>query len=323
MKRALALCRADDPCFAPVAAAMARHGGELIRVDLSTFPHELSLALSIGEGQDSLRFGDIDLNDAEAVWIRHVDVAESLPPMEPSHRAATENLANTALHAALQSIEVFQLDPPDRMGNAPLKPRQGQLARRAGLAVPRTLVSNDPDAIRAFAARCGGQIIAKMLDSGSVMMEDEDGAVPFPTMLMRADELDELPGIELSPMIFQELVPKRLEARVTIVGREVFVAAVPVTDAVDMRQDRALIEGLRAFDGLPRDVVRGLEQMMDRVGLNFATFDLINTPDDRWVYLEMNTVSYFHHVERFAGLPVSDAVARLLLGLAPTRDGQR
>lgn len=317
--RSLALCHADDPCYALVAAAMARRGGELVRVDLTQFPAELPLALSVGEVHDALSFGGVDLNQARSAWIRHVDVAQTLPAMDPGHRDATEQLANSTLHAALQCLDIFVLDPPDRMASAPMKPRQGQLALRFGLGVPRTLVSNDPQAIRAFAARCGGAIIAKMMDSGSVMLENQGDAEPFPTMLLGEAELAGLDGIELSPMIFQERVPKAMEARVTIVGREVFTAAVAVRDEVDVRQHPELLAGLRPYAALPDPVRRGLERLMDHVGLNFATFDLILTPDGRWVFLEMNTVSYFHHVEQAAGLPIADSVARLLMGLAVVR----
>lgn len=62
-----------------------------------------------------------------------------------------------------------------------------------------------------------------------------------------------------------------------------------------------------------------LVALLDRFGLDFATLDVVLTRDGRWVLLEVNTTSFFDHVEVCAGLPISGAVADLLLGLAPSR----
>jgi glutathione synthase/RimK-type ligase-like ATP-grasp enzyme len=53
--------------------------------------------------------------------------------------------------------------------------------------------------------------------------------------------------------------------------------------------------------------------------LDFATVDLILTPDGRYVFLEVNTVSFFSFVEKATGLPISGAVADLLLGRSAPR----
>lgn len=315
--RVLAFARPDDPSLPLVSAALARRGGELSLVDLPAFPARLSLSLSVGPGAEPLRVGGYRLDDFGACWIRHLEVGAGLPAeLAPEHRAACQALASATLSSALECLDGFVLDPLTRLHAAPMKPRQGRLAAACGLEVPRTLVSNDPAAIRAFAARCGGRVVAKMIDSGTVLFGEGEAAEVLPTLLLSLEDLQDLPGIELSPMIFQELIDKQLEARVTVVGRRLFSAAVRTGDIVDMRQDPALIAGLRPCP-LPPALESALLEMVRRVGLNFATFDLILTPEGRWVFLEMNTVSFFDHVERHAGLPISDAIAELLLGLAP------
>lgn len=322
--RVLCFPRAGDPCVSLVEAALARRGAELIQPDLRQFPGEALLAFGVGPEALPAELGGVPLDGARAAWVRHLEVGGALPEeLAPEHRAACTSLGYAALSALLECLEIYQLDPLDRVNAAPLKVRQGQLVARLGLEVPRTLVSNDPARIREFAARCGGAVVAKMLDSGSVMLESGRGLEPYPTTLLGPEDLQTLAGVEWSPMIFQERVPRALEARVTVVGEQMFVAAVAGGEAVDVRTDPALIAGLRAYDGLPQDVRRALFALLDRLGLDFATFDLIGTPDGRWVFLEMNTVSFFDHVERNAGLPISEAVAGLLLGELPSRVAQR
>jgi len=46
------------------------------------------------------------------------------------------------------------------------------------------------------------------------------------TNRIEEEMLDEMDGLEYCPMTFQELVPKELELRVTIVGDKIFSAAI-------------------------------------------------------------------------------------------------
>ena len=47
---------------------------------------------------------------------------------------------------------------------------------------------------------------------------------------MRAEDLAELDGLQMCPMIFQEQIEKKFELRIVIAGYEVFAAAiVPAT----------------------------------------------------------------------------------------------
>ena len=75
-------------------------------------------------------------------------------------------------------------------------------------------------------------------------------------------------------------------------------------------------------DVLPRSLEARLLRLLDRLGLNFATVDLIVTPEDRHVFLEVNAISYFGFIERSTGLPISDALADLLVGRAQPRIGR-
>jgi hypothetical protein len=168
-----------------------------------------------------------------------------------------------------------------------------------------------------------GQLICKLIDSGSVAVRRGGETSSFPTFALSRAELDDLDGLALAPMIFQERIDKVLEARVTVVGERMFTAAVDPGGAVDARLDPELIGGLRRYDGLPPEVCARIFELVDRLGLNFATLDLVLARDGRWYFLEVNSISFFDHVERFAGLPIADAVAELLLGLAPPRTSPR
>ena len=200
--------------------------------------------------------GDLDLSEVGAVWLRHIAPAAQLPDdMEPDHRAGAKVVCEEAVWGLLQCQNAFQLDPYDVLESAPTKPRQLQLARALGLEIPRTLITNRPETLRTWVKGCPGGVIVKMLNSGSVTVEGEHGDEPIYARVLEPDELDDLDGLVVSPMIFQERVEKALELRVTVVGSKVFVAAVDPggssVGASDWRRDPKLVGAFRAHAPLP------------------------------------------------------------------------
>lgn len=303
-----------DPCIALVVQAMRERGAELAVISTERYPDGLPLRLDLERNHTSL--GEHDLGAARSIWLRDFSRAPSLPEgLRDDHRAACETQASAGLWSLLSCLDAYVLDPVEALTGTGYKPRIQRLAAREGLDTPRTLVTNDPDAARDFVRAHPAGAICKLIDSGSVGLE----GASFPTTVVTDDDLAHMEGLTLAPMMFQELLAKELELRITVIGAQVFVAAVPTGDAVDVRSDPALIDGYRAYDGLPDAVRARLMKLLDRLGLDFASVDLVKTRDDRWVLLEVNSTSYFDHIERAAGLPIAGAVADLLLGRAPSR----
>jgi glutathione synthase/RimK-type ligase-like ATP-grasp enzyme len=311
-----------DPCVRLVGRALGERGAEVIAVDTRRFPSELSVRLELRGHEVSASVGDIELSGLAGAWIRHLEPGPLPDELPDDERAACSVQSEATLWALAGSLDCYLLDPPEALMATPSKARQQLLAARCGLEVPRTLVTNSPEAVRSFARRVGGNVICKLVESGSTTVACGDGSSSFPTSAIDPEELvspEGLAGLELGPMIIQERLEKRLELRITVVGHKLFIAAVDPRGAVDVRMDPTLVRGLRAFDGLPLDVSARLLALVDVLALDFASIDVVLTPDGRWVFLEANSVSFFDHVEEFAGLPISGAIADLLLGLAPPR----
>lgn len=304
-----------DPCVALVSRALEARGAAPVIIDPSRFPAEQLMAFEPLSGRAVL--GGVDLGSARAAWMRHTHVGDALPELREDWRQGVLTVAGVAFWSMMECLPIFQLDPPSSLLGAPRKPRQMMLATGAGLHVPRTLVTSDPDAVRSFAATCPDGVVYKLIESAVLDVADSDGPA-FPTRLLSPEELDDLSGLQLSPMIFQERVRKVEELRITVVGPRVFTAATPGGDSVDVRTDPQNIRAYRPAT-LPASVESAVLRLLDRMRLNFATLDMLRTPDDRYVLIEVNTVSFFDHVETYAGLPISEAVADLLTGATPPR----
>ncbi|WP_224361220.1 MvdC/MvdD family ATP grasp protein [Hyalangium versicolor] len=311
---------------APVAVARAleARSERTYRFDTDLFPTELQLLLDeAGGGRLVGPEGELALSDITAVWYRRNETGGRIPQdMDPQLRHPSREESRRVVYGLLASLGVFTVDPLDRVWRADHKPLQLKLARALGLEVPRTLVTNSPPAVRAFAASCPSGIVTKMMTAFSVHDEQNREHVVFTTPLGPKD-LEDLEGLDLCPMTFQELIPKQIELRVTVVGQQVMAAAIDSQALPGARHDWRR-EGLTLIDAwkpyeLPEPVrVRSLK-LMDELGLNYGAFDFIVTPEGRHVFLEVNPVGEFMWLTRSPGLPIVEALADVLAGRAPRR----
>ncbi|HEX8285827.1 MAG TPA: hypothetical protein VF588_20890 [Pyrinomonadaceae bacterium] len=318
----------DNESVESVARAVAERGGRAVRLDTDRFPSEVRLAASYG-GDRAVRVtfaageGEFDLSEVGAVWHRRLSVAARVPrEMDAQLRAASVGESRAALLGVLAGLTAFRIDPETAIRRAEQKPLQLRVARELGLEVPPTLVTNDPAAVRDFYAACGGRLVTKMLSSFAVYDREGRESVVF-TNPVGPEDLEDLTGLSLCPMTFQERVEKRLELRATVVGRRVFTASIDsqasARAAHDWRRDGAALAGGWRPYTLPPEAERPLFALMDYFGLNYGAADFILTPDGRHVFLELNPSGEFFWLDG-PELPISSALADVLLGLAPRRE---
>jgi glutathione synthase/RimK-type ligase-like ATP-grasp enzyme len=305
-----------DPGIALVEAALARRniGLEFLRADL--FPVEVALTVLLnGESRPS-RW----LDGIQSIWLRHADPGACLPTdLRADVATAVSEQATNALSTLLAEAHVPVFDHPDTLALAPIKPRQLAIARSVGLRAPRTILTNDTAALRAFALECPSGVVAKMIESVRVHAVVDGAEVGGLTRVVTDDDLHDAASLAMCPMIFQERIRKVRDWRVTVVADRVFPAVVRAGDVLDWRSEPSLIDGFEAAC-LPADVERKLLAYCRRVGVQFAAFDLVEDGDGALWFIEANTTAYFHFIEQATGQPISDAIAALLAGeLEPRR----
>lgn len=301
-----------------VAAALSRRGAEPIRVNTDLFPTELGLEACSGwsEGRHSLTVDGrvIDADSVRAVWWRKHWAPKLPEDIEPEQRAAC---ARESMAAFATFADVFhgvrQVNLPDAERGAENKLRQLRAARGHGLAIPPTLVTNEPSAVRRFYDEHGGDIVTKMLTPYSYGMGRGDFVY---TSRVTPEDLDALDGLSLCPMVFQARVEKRVELRVAVVGERCFAGAIDASasakGAVDWR--RAEPHETPWLRGEVPDEVRAkLAETVRALGLTYGAADVIVTPEGEHVFLEVNPSGEWGMLEYFLDLPISEAIADALL----------
>jgi MvdD family ATP-grasp ribosomal peptide maturase len=312
----------DNDSVTRVAEAIARKGGHTIRFDTDRYPTDVRLTAYYGKsGDERLTLtneeGEFDLREVTAIWHRRLSFGVQLPAeLDSQLRHASIGEARAAAHGMLASLKCFRMDHLRHIRHAENKQLQLQVARELGLDTPRTLTTNDPAAVRAFAQTCEGGMVTKMLSSFAIYEEGKE-LVVF-TNPVKPEDLVDLSGLSLCPATFQELLSKSLEIRVTVVGQQhVMSAAVDsqVSERAthDWRRDGVrMIQDWRPYQ-LPSEVEEKILRLMDYFSLNYGAIDIILTPDNRHVFLELNPSGEFFWLEQTPGLPISDAIADLLL----------
>jgi MvdD family ATP-grasp ribosomal peptide maturase len=317
----------DNDSVALVAEAIARKGGHTIRFDTDRYPTDVRLSAYYGRlGDERLTLtnedGEFDLREVTAVWHRRLNFGAQLPAgLDRQLRHASIGEASAAAHGMLASLKAFRVDHVHHIRHAENKQLQLQVARELGLDTPRTLTTNDPTAARGFAKSCESGMVTKMLSSFAIYEEGKE-LVVF-TNPVKPEDLADLSGLSLCPATFQELLSKALEIRVTVVGHRVMSASidsqVSARAAHDWRRDGLrMVQDWRPYQ-LPLEVEEKILRLMNYFSLNYGAIDIILTPDDRHVFLELNPCGEFFWLERTPSLPISDAIADLLLGHSTRR----
>jgi glutathione synthase/RimK-type ligase-like ATP-grasp enzyme len=306
-----------------VAHALRRKACPATYWHSSDFPSRETESIAVSRGATRIRAQGpgLLLDDAEfrTVWHRRPRIEPDRDLLHPADRTFArvqcEILRRGFLH--LLSPHAFWVNPPSAPYLANNKILQQQAARSCGLAVPETLYSNDPREIRDFLARLGGSAIYKPFTAAP--WHDGTSIWACYASVVTADRLVDDDILRQTPGIYQELVPKDYELRVTIMGREAFSAKILSQETADGRVDwrRAYDELTMVAEPLSAPVLESCLELMRRLSIVFGCFDFIVTPEGEHVFLEVNEMGQFLFVEEYTGMPLLDAFSDFLIAGDP------
>jgi len=311
----------DNASIPTVTDYIEDAGFEVFRLDSDRYPTEFSLDARSTENsyEHSLRSPNgqsVNSYNIHAIWYRRFYAGRGIDgDMEKQMRDASLEESKRSLLGFLTCTNAFQMDDYWVVKKASNKDYQLKLARQIGLDIPATLVTNNPESARAFYDQQHGNIITKMQTAFSVW-EDGVEKVVF-TNPVEDKHLEKLDGLRQCPMVFQQQVEKQLELRATVVGNQVFCAAIDSNAHERMGDDwrKRGIDTLEAWQPytLPEMVNSKLLQLTQALGLHYGAADIILTPDGRHVFLEINPCGEFFWMDHFTGLPICQAIAQTLL----------
>ncbi|MEU3035899.1 ATP-grasp ribosomal peptide maturase [Streptomyces griseoaurantiacus] len=291
----LVITALEDVTADMVVAALNERGTSVVRVDPAGIGSDLFFRAGIG--QDSMVWGgrlrtasrEVELEEVTAVYYRRPTpyaAGYQHLPQQPREFATAE--ARHGLGGVLNNLYgVLYVNDPAAVTRADFKPAQLQRFVELGLRIPPTLVTNEVQAAKEFAAK-HEHVIYKPFRG---LPRSEDGY----TGAIWAQRVD--PGtfdsdIAVTAHLFQAEIAKVGDVRVTVVGRRAFAQRITTRDGVlDWRRGN-WDELIHAPIAVPKPVEAALHSYLVSFGLVFGCFDFALTGNgdaaEDWTAIECN-----------------------------------
>ena len=319
----LVLAEELDPTVDRIVTELARREVPVFRADLGWFPQRMSLTAELGtersarpgdgrwRGRLRTEHRDVELMDVRSVLYRRPTNFTFPASLSGPERRHANWEAKLGVGGVLADLPALWVNHPAVIADTAYKPLQLSMAARCGFTVPPTLITNQPEDVRAFAAE-HGQIVVKTLAFGAIV--EDGGAAMLYTHALAPGDLEDLSGVQTTTHLFQKFIAdKAFEARVTAVGNRLFAAAVHAgseASRVDWRSDyRALTYSV--ID-VPSSITEKIGEYMSAARLTYGAFDFVVDHQHRWWWLEVNSGGQYGWIEAATGLPITCALADLL-----------
>jgi glutathione synthase/RimK-type ligase-like ATP-grasp enzyme len=265
-----------------------RHAGEW-RLHVEVRDGNVAGTLAVGRRR-------LALSEISGAYVRLMDDRE-LPEVRGRTAHDPARAHCRAVHLALgRWLELTPARVVNRaapQGSNGSKPYQLQLIAACGLAVPETLVTNEPDAVLELRRRHGRVVYKSISGARSIVRE------------LRDEDIERLDRIRWCPVQFQQHIPGH-DVRVHCIGERAFATAVH-SSATDYRyaDDDVRLEATE----LPEAVRDACVATTRALRLELSGIDLRIAPDGEAYCLEVNPQPGFSYYEDAAGQPIAAAIA--------------
>ncbi|MEV7034072.1 ATP-grasp ribosomal peptide maturase [Streptomyces sp. NPDC093272] len=318
----LVLTSLEDVTADRVIEALSERGAAVVRVDPADVGPDLVFGFRLGQGRGSIWGGPlrtasrvVDVEAVTAVYCRrptpYTARFRKLPRQSREFAVAE---ARHGLGGVLHGLrDALYVNHPSAATRADFKPAQLQRFAALGLRIPATLVTNDVEEARKFAAE-HERVVYKSFRGLPAGEDGHAGAIWAQRVEPAA--LDD--SVVVTAHLFQAEIPKTGDARVTVVGRRVFAQRITAPDgALDWRRgDWSRLVHTPLV--VPESVRTALHGYLASFGLVFGCFDFALTgdgtaPEDWWA-IECNPNG------QWGWLPDAQAIAEAFAAILTGED---
>lgn len=290
------------------------------------FPVNSSLWFELSEGKISgettaYKYLNGNLNK-EIINIDEIDIAWYLRPQKPVPLNAQSELearftlneskaALDMLYSALRCRWIARKEIVSFLEEN--KFYQQMIAHECGLVVPQTLVSNDSHRVIAFSSN-EEKLVLKTL--GFTELSEKGNLFIYSQLFDKKEMENRAQGISSCPVFCQKYIPKKFEYRVMVIGKKVLACR------IDSQASEKTKHDWRHYDfdkvahlqvDLPSEVCGKLLAFMRKIDLQYGAIDLIETPSNDFVFLEINPSGQWEWIHVLAGLDIPTAVVDMFV----------
>lgn len=274
-------------------------------LDTRKYPNEMLIdweATGTNKGYISIDNKKIAFSDIQGVyWRNFSDVKYEV--FEDGEN--TEFLSNmlererrSALHSLFYSLDINWVNSMNAFELHKKKAYLTNQFKKAGIRVPKTLITNDKEAMIRFYEENNKKVIYKPVLGGAF------------TQLVDNETLSEknLSTLKVAPVQFQEFVDG-IDIRVYAFKNALYSVRIE-SSTLDFREDGK--SKLIPIE-LPQSVKDDCYKMMEIADLKYSGIDIRLNKDGEYVFIEANPAPMFIHAENVTGFPITEELIKLLL----------
>lgn len=321
MSKVLIITKPDDPDSVFVQEALIQAGASATLWYPSNTPIQQSNTFKISNDLP-LRWQMKDKNieydgDFNTVWLRR-----PRKPILPNNihekdlkTVQDENMDLFKLLLSSVCPGAFWVNDINNIYFVKSKIKQLEVARSLGFNIPNTVLTNSPDEVRHFINTTKYEVIYKPLQS-HYWIEDNGMRISYTNVV----DVKNLPSddiLKLTPGIFQEKIDKQYELRVTYFGTNPVSIKLHsqghkegIHDWRSVPTHELPIERIKIPDSLNEKCIK----LLQYYGLQMGCFDFILTPENEYIFLEVNEQGQFLWIEEIdESIPMLDMFVKFLL----------
>jgi len=278
-----------------------------------------------GNGKPSVKIGSTNVNAVSGYWYRRGYFAPAIATGIETHLKGTYTYLDKeyAYYTFALSDVIAQYDHINSFNDNQVNKLTVLMeAQKAGLEIPDTLVTGNPEELEAFMKE-HPRIITKALACSRFKLSIQDNFyfnVSLDTAPFEQSDLEQIKRInqgQFLPSLFQAYVDKKYELRVFYLNGACYSMAI-----FSQQNEKTKID-FRNYDqhcpnrcvpyNLPGQLQRRIRRLMQKMRLNCGSLDLIYTPEGKYVFLEVNPVGQFQWLSHYCNFDIERSIAQTLL----------
>ncbi len=277
---------------------------ESLRVEFSLAKHENNFSITVGKQR-------VDLSKIKLILLRYFD------PRYLTYRSGVLQIFYLqqwyqSFLTLKNSFSGIWINDPIKTYEAENRILQLRTAKEIGFNIPKTLITNDPLAIKKFCDRnTGKKAIIKVLHHHRI----DIGSKSFSFFTKDIDEmiLERKENIVISPVIVQTKIKRKSEIRVTIIGNKIFAFEL-IPEYKEYSDIHTISEKNFAIKEviLERRISSLCTTLTKQFGLTMSSIDLVLSKNNKVFFLEINPIGDWHWIEKRTNTPITETVCQLI-----------
>jgi hypothetical protein len=302
-----------------------RKGVEILRVD-PTLDEDIPSKISIISGSTFCSYYEFQEKIFSPTECNGILCRFAVDSLNSTSEDPLENFSSSeflcAFLAPLRMIETSHwINDPWIENRVDCKLFQSKIAQEIGLKIPDFIVSSNYNDLLSFYKEHKNVIIKPLSDATLALADGEfvkpenlftnNFNAPYTARFVPIKNMDTI-NIDNTPTLLQKEVDKKSDIRVTVIDEELFAVEMPHKKGNNIDFRLNTYDDIKEYH-LPNNIDEKIIYLVKKLGLRFASCDLILDKNNQIYFLEANVQGNWLWTETKTNFRISETIANALI----------